>query len=82
MARRHLKHIAHPIIGDATYGKGPHNRYVATLCGEPRLLLACIHMHIRHPVSGEDIELRCRPGSAFNRLAQVFGWDAALLDPA
>ena len=80
--RRHLKHIAHPIIGDATYGKGPHNRYVATLCGEPRLLLACIHMHIRHPVSGEDIELRCRPGSAFDRLAQVFGWDAALLNPA
>ena len=24
--RRHLKHLAHPIIGDATYGKGRHNR--------------------------------------------------------
>lgn len=80
--RRHLKHIAHPIIGDATYGKGPHNRYVATLCGEPRLLLACIHMHIRHPVSGEGIDLRCRPGAAFERLAQVFGWDAERLSPA
>jgi tRNA pseudouridine65 synthase len=24
--RRHMKHIAHPIIGDATHGKGRHNR--------------------------------------------------------
>ena len=24
--RRHLKHLAHPIIGDSTYGKGRHNR--------------------------------------------------------
>lgn len=24
--RRHLKHIAHPVIGDATHGKGPLNR--------------------------------------------------------
>ena len=27
--RRHLKHIAHPILGDATHGKGPLNRAVA-----------------------------------------------------
>ena len=26
--RRHLKHIAHPIIGDATWGKGIHNRFL------------------------------------------------------
>ncbi len=79
--RRHLKHIAHPVIGDATYGKGAHNRYVAGLCGESRLLLACIHMHIRHPLSGADIELRCGPGTAFERLAEAFGWDAAVLRP-
>ncbi len=27
--RRHLKHISHPIIGDAKHGKGKHNRYFA-----------------------------------------------------
>ena len=79
--RRHLKHIAHPVIGDASYGKGAHNRYVATLCGESRLLLACIHMHIRHPLSGAGIELRCGPGAAFERLVEVFGWDAGVLKP-
>ena len=29
--RRHLKHIAHPIIGDATYGKGRHNRMLSSM---------------------------------------------------
>lgn len=25
-ARRHLKHLSHPVLGDATHGKGPLNR--------------------------------------------------------
>jgi alkanesulfonate monooxygenase SsuD/methylene tetrahydromethanopterin reductase-like flavin-dependent oxidoreductase (luciferase family) len=33
--RRHLKHIAHPIMGDATHGKGPLNRAVAAHLGLP-----------------------------------------------
>ena len=39
--RRHLKHLAHPIIGDATYGKGPLNRALAEYFGGDRLLLHC-----------------------------------------
>lgn len=37
--RRHLKHIAHPIVGDATHGKGAHNRAVARYLGLARLWL-------------------------------------------
>jgi tRNA pseudouridine65 synthase len=37
--RRHMKHIAHPIVGDATHGKGPLNRAVAALLGMQRLWL-------------------------------------------
>lgn len=76
--RRHMKHIAHPVIGDATYGKGAHNRFVAGLCGESRLLLACIHMRLQHPVSGDPVDLQCRPGRAFDRLAERWNWQAAL----
>ncbi|WP_018413443.1 pseudouridine synthase [Methyloversatilis thermotolerans] len=72
--RRHLKHIAHPVIGDATYGKGAHNRLIAGLCGESRLLLACIHMQLAHPATGQPVDLRCPPGSAFERLAVRWGW--------
>ena len=57
--RRHLKHIAHPIIGDATYGKGPHNRAIALLSGHTRLLLACTELALRHPVSGDSLSIPC-----------------------
>ena len=37
--RRHFKHIAHPLVGDATHGKGSHNRAVAAWLGVERLWL-------------------------------------------
>jgi len=37
--RRHFKHIAHPLVGDTTHGKGPHNRAVAAWLGMDRLWL-------------------------------------------
>ena len=37
--RRHFKHLAHPVIGDSTHGKGPHNRAVAEWLGVQRLWL-------------------------------------------
>jgi tRNA pseudouridine65 synthase len=37
--RRHFKHIAHPLVGDTTHGKGTHNRAVAAWLGVNRLWL-------------------------------------------
>jgi tRNA pseudouridine65 synthase len=37
--RRHMKHIAHPLVGDTTHGKGAHNRAVADWLGVRRLWL-------------------------------------------
>ena len=37
--RRHFKHIAHPLVGDTTHGKGAHNRAVAKWLGVDRLWL-------------------------------------------
>jgi tRNA pseudouridine65 synthase len=37
--RRHFKHIAHPLVGDTTHGKGAHNRAVAAFLGVDRLWL-------------------------------------------
>ena len=72
--RRHMNHIGHPVIGDSTHGKGVHNRYFASAWGANRLMLACIHMQIRHPVTGTTISLACDPGEDFHRLADGFGW--------
>ena len=55
--RRHLKHIAHPIIGDATHGKGPLNRWWADRLGGQRLWLHAWRLQVPHPVSGEVLAL-------------------------
>ena len=55
--RRHMKHIAHPILGDATHGKGPLNRAVAGLLGLQRLWLHAESLELTHPVSGQLLRL-------------------------
>ena len=44
--RRHFKHIAHPLVGDTTHGKGAHNRAVAAWLGVQRLWLHCEWMEL------------------------------------
>ncbi|WP_416547889.1 pseudouridine synthase [Limnohabitans sp. DCL3] len=61
--RRHMKHIAHPIIGDATHGKGPLNRAVAEHWGLQRLWLHALRLDMRHPVSGQALALVAPCGS-------------------
>ncbi|WP_396435546.1 pseudouridine synthase [Limnohabitans sp.] len=53
--RRHMKHIAHPIIGDATHGKGPLNRAVADLIGLQRLWLHATRLQMAHPVRDQPL---------------------------
>lgn len=55
--RRHLKHIAHPIVGDATHGKGPLNRWWAERLGGPRLWLHAWQLTVPHPVGGAPLRL-------------------------
>lgn len=72
--RRHLKHIAHPIIGDATHGKGVHNRFFQRQFDCHRLLLACIELRLRHPVSGVDLRIGAPPGDQFDAILHRFNW--------
>ncbi|MFP5467620.1 MAG: pseudouridine synthase [Gammaproteobacteria bacterium] len=61
--RRHLKHIAHPIIGDATHGKGPLNRALAEYLGIQRLWLHATQLELPHPANGQALCIRCEPGA-------------------
>ncbi|MFN4003888.1 MAG: pseudouridine synthase [Hylemonella sp.] len=63
--RRHMKHIAHPVIGDATHGKGALNRAVAALLGVQRLWLHAQELVLRHPRSGAELRLQAPPGPDF-----------------
>jgi tRNA pseudouridine65 synthase len=51
-----MKHIAHPILGDATHGKGPLNRAIAAHIGLNRLWLHALSLELQHPV--HDAALR------------------------
>ncbi|WP_341678787.1 pseudouridine synthase [Niveibacterium sp. SC-1] len=72
--RRHLKHISHPIIGDATYGKGAHNRMFGEHFGSERLLLANLGLRFTHPVSGEVVSVTAPPAEDFRRVVAALGW--------
>ena len=76
--RRHMKHIAHPIVGDATYGVGRHNRLFAERYGVSRLLLAAVGLAFQHPVTGVPLSLHAGPDEGFERVAADLGWGAAL----
>ena len=72
--RRHLKHISHPVLGDATYGKGPLNRAFARLFGTGQLLLACADLHLAHPADGRPLRLHAPLEPAFAALCAKLGW--------
>lgn len=76
--RRHMKHIAHPIIGDASHGKGIHNRFFQSQFGCHRLLLACTKLCLRHPTDGRELCIRAPLGDEFVAVIQQLGWDAVL----
>jgi tRNA pseudouridine65 synthase len=50
--RRHLKHLACPLIGDVRYGKGEHNRIFRTQHALHRLALHCTRLAVPHPEGG------------------------------
>ena len=76
--RRHLKHVSHPIIGDATYGKGGHNRFFGQVLGCQRLLLACVELELVHPVSGERLVCSAALAPDFAALVRSLGWAGAV----
>lgn len=56
--RRHLKHLACPLVGDVRYGKGEHNRIWRDQHGLHRLALHCISLDVPHP-DGGMLSIRC-----------------------
>ena len=73
--RRHMKHISHPIIGDANHGRGRHNRYFAERFGQGRLMLAATGIGFLHPATGERLQLHAEPEASFMQVLSLFGDD-------
>jgi tRNA pseudouridine65 synthase len=76
--RRHLKHINHPIIGDAKHGKGTHNRFFQATFAAHRLLLAATELTFEHPVTGSEIKLVAPLDETMTQLIRRFNWYNAI----
>lgn len=63
--RRHFKHIAHPLVGDTTHGKGAHNRAVAAWLGVRRLWLHAESVELA-TAAGGTLRIRAAPGAEWD----------------
>jgi tRNA pseudouridine65 synthase len=61
--RRHFKHLGHPLVGDATHGKGAHNRAVAQYLGVARLWLHATRVRLPG-----GLVIEAAPGAEWQRL--------------
>ena len=76
--RRHFKHIAHPLIGDAKYGKSRHNRFFSTHYGCARLLLAATELAFTHPFTHAPLTLTAPLDAAFASVLAHLDWQGAV----
>jgi tRNA pseudouridine65 synthase len=73
--RRHLKHVSHPILGDANYGKGALNRRLREEVGLARLALHAAALRFVHPVTGAPVEVSAPlPEDLAGPLARLGVW--------
>ncbi|MCF8052901.1 MAG: pseudouridylate synthase [Desulfobacterales bacterium] len=72
--RRHLRDIAHPVIGDTRHGDSHHNRFVRETLGCRRLLLASVRLEFSHPITGQPVSITAPLGPRFCRLIRRFDW--------
>jgi tRNA pseudouridine65 synthase len=72
--RRHLRDIAHPVVGDRRYGDSRHNRFFKEELGCGRLLLAAVEIGFAHPETGKNISVSAPLGPRFIGVLRRFGW--------
>ncbi len=66
--RRHLKHIAHPIIGDHRHGDNHHNHRFEERLGLSRMLLSANILSFIHPYTKQPLRIEAGKGSEFDRI--------------
>ncbi|MFO0012277.1 MAG: pseudouridine synthase [Planctomycetota bacterium] len=65
--RRHLNHIAHPVIGDHRHGDHRWNQRFFAKTGIYRMMLTAMRLDFRHPFTHEPMSLWVPRGGDFDR---------------
>lgn len=76
--RRHLRHLAHPIVGDRRYGDNKHNRFFQEHLKCARLLLAATELKLPLPGTQQPLKLVAGLDSSFADVVERLGWRAAV----
>ncbi len=71
--RRHLSAVGHPVAGDRRYGDPGFNRDLADASGLDRLFLHAYRVGLRHPASGEELDLVAPLPGDLVRVLRAFG---------
>ena len=71
--RRHMKHIFHPIVGDTAHGDGKHNDFFRQQFDSHRLLLHAKELEIKHPVTGQILQLKAGLTKDFAQVLEQIG---------
>ena len=79
--RRHLKHIHHPLVGDANYGRGEINRDYRARFGLARLALHAASCRLQHPATGAPLHLRAPLPDDLTVPLEAMGWTAEAWSP-
>jgi tRNA pseudouridine65 synthase len=69
--RKHMDHIAHPIIGDTRYGQGVHNRLFREKLDSHRLLLAATGLTMNHPITQAPLQFSLPPAEEMSSVIQA-----------
>lgn len=75
--RRHLNHIAHPIVGDVNHGDRRHNRLFRARFSCHRLLLHAAAIRFVHPAGGETVRVDAPAPEDFESVVRALGWTDA-----
>ncbi|MCK4973830.1 MAG: pseudouridylate synthase, partial [Sulfurimonas sp.] len=72
--RRHMKHISHHILGDTKYGRGEHNKFIRETYDCHRLLLHATELQIKHPYTGDILNIKAPLDDTFKSMFNYFSW--------
>ena len=76
--RRHMKHISHPIIGDAKHGRSRHNRYFSDHLDAKRLMLHAADIFLTHPVEKTALHIIAPLDTTWQQLLKRFDWQQSV----
>ncbi|MNT49381.1 tRNA pseudouridine synthase C [compost metagenome] len=72
--RRHFAHIFYPIIGDRKHGCNKQNKFFKEQWEMTTMLLHASELAFVHPVTKQEIKLKCSVQSEFSRVNELMKW--------